>query len=191
MSFLDRNKPVVRKIVRAKGRKGATTKSAWTDQKRIEVVTSYMALGSPALVEAVTGVPRATISSWKQEVWWKDLVHEIQGEEDVKLDRRLEKIVDRSLDAVVDRIENGDFDIDRKTGEIRRIPTKLKDLHRVSVDLIDKRALLRSRQSTKRNEAVEGDRLLKLAEQFAQFARALKDTPEKQTEKTIEGEVIE
>jgi len=155
----------------------------WDDKKKVEAVTTWLAVGKIPLVEAVTGVPRATLRSWKTSPWWNELVHEIQNESDQELDSKLQKIVDKSLEVVLDRIEHGDFVLNSKTGEVTRIPTKLKDVHRVSVDLIDKRDLLRHRERVKVEVLVVDDYLQKLALQFANFVR-------KQLPKPIEGETI-
>src|SRR5258708_6373077 len=155
----------------------------WDDKKKVEVVTTYLAIGKYALVEAVTGVPKATIQAWKRSPWWADLAHEIQQESDQQLDTKLQKIVDKSLDVVLDRIENGDFVLNSKTGEVTRIPTKLKDVHRVSVDLIDKRDLIRNRERVHVEVQAVDDYLKRLATQFAEFVK-------KRIPKPIEGEVV-
>ena len=157
----------------------------YTDAKKLEVVTTYLALGKVPMVEAVTGVNRHTIRQWKMQPWWMEMVDQIQTDSDQELDAKLAKIIDRSLDAVTDRIENGDFIFDPKSGSIRRSPVKLKDVHRVSVDLIDKRDLIRKRPQEKIEQAATVDILRKLATQFAEWAKIHVKEP-----KTIEGEVV-
>jgi hypothetical protein len=149
--------------------------NVWSEAKKIEAVTTWLALGNIPLVEGVTGVPRATLRQWKVQPWWKDLVSEIQTEDDQQLDGKLSKVVERSLDAVMERIEGGEFHIDSRTGQVKRVPVKLRDVHRVMVDVIDKRNLIRGKP-TSRTEKVEGDILVKLATQFALWAsNALKE----------------
>lgn len=153
----------------------------WDDKKKIEVVTTYLAVGKYPLVEAITGVPRATIQTWKRQPWWTDLSHEIQNESDQELDSKLKGIVDKSLDVVLDRIENGDFVLNSKTGEVTRIPIKIRDAHKVSVELIDKRDLIRNRERVKIEVHAVDDYLKKLATQFAEFVKH-------KLPKTIEGD---
>ena len=162
---------------------------AYSDAKKLEVVTTYLALGKVPMVEAVTGIPRSTIRQWKMQPWWTEMVDQIQTDSDQELDAKLAKIIDRSLDAVTDRIENGDFIFDPKSGSIRRSPVKLKDVHRVSVDLIDKRDLIRKRPQEQIEQSATVDILRKLANQFAEWAKihvAPKGEP-----KVIEGEVVD
>lgn len=159
----------------------------WSDRKKIEVVTTYLALGKAPMVEAVTGVPQQTIRIWKMQPWWKELEEEIRREENLELDSRLGKIVDKSLEVVMDRLENGDFTLNSKTGKVSRIPVKLRDATMASNALIDKRQLIRKNPIEKAQHQQQfEDRLLKLAEQFAEFAIG-----KKKNEKVIEGEVID
>lgn len=157
----------------------------YTDAKKLEVVTTYLALGKVPMVEAVTGVNRHTIRQWKMQPWWVEMVDQIQTDSDQELDAKLAKIIDRSLDAVNDRIENGDFIFDPKSGSIKRSPVKLRDVHRVSVDLIDKRDLIRKRPQEKIEQSATVDILRKLATQFAEWAKIHVKEP-----RVIEGETI-
>ena len=156
----------------------------YSEVKKIEVVTTYLALGKAPMVEAVTGVPRQTIRVWKMQPWWKELVDEIQSDETQELSSKLTKIIDRSLDVVVDRIEHGDFLLDSRTGQVRRVPVKLRDVHRVSTDLIDKRQLLKKKQNIESDKSTVEDIMKKLADQFSEFVQL---QVKKDKEKVIEG----
>lgn len=169
-------------------RTGNAPKSPWTDAKKVEVVTTYLALGKAPMVEAVTGVPRGTIRQWKLLPWWDELVKQIQSEEDQELDAKLTKLINKSIDGINDRLENGEFVLDSRTGKIKRVPVKLRDVQRVASDFIDKRFVVRDKPRAQAQAEVEADRLIKLAEQFAQFAQAISG---KNQEKVIEGEVID
>ena len=158
----------------------------YSDIKKLEVVTTYLALGKVPMVEAVTGVPRATIRQWKLTPWWKEMVAQIQTESDQELDTKLSKIIDMSLDAVNERLENGEFILDSKTGQVKRIPVKLKDVHRVAVDLLDKRDLVRAKPAKEKEQEVQMDILQKLANQFSDWVKLNMKQP-----KVVEGEVLD
>jgi len=162
-------------------------KSPWTDQTKVMVVTQYLALGKAPLVEALTGVPRQTIRLWKTQPWWGELVQEIQSEESQERDNKLTKIIDKSLDLLNDRLENGDTIYNSKTGDILRIPVKMRDISRVTVDMLQRQENIREKPYVKMNEEASSDRLLKLAEQFATFAAAFNQNQEKQ----VKGETID
>lgn len=149
----------------------AKNPTGWhSEKKKIEVVTTYLALGKAPLVTSVTGVPVNTIRQWRMKPWWKELELEIRQEETLELDARLRKIVDKSLDAVVDRLENGELSRNRKTGKLMRTPVTMRDAERVATDLMDKRSLLQKQPQRQINQQTFDDRLLKLAEQFAEMA---------------------
>ena len=160
----------------------------YPDKKKLEVVTTYLALGKIPMVESVTGVPRATIRQWKLQPWWLEMVNQIQTESDQELDAKLSKIIERSLDAVNERIEGGEFILDSKTGTVKRIPVKLKDVHRVAVDLLDKRDLIREKPAKEKAAEIQVDILKKLASQFSEWVRV---NMKKEEPRLIEAEVLE
>jgi hypothetical protein len=153
----------------------------WSQQKKIEVVTADLVLGNAAMVEGMTGVPKGTIRQWRLQDWYKEIVAEIRTEEDAQLDVKLSKVIDKSLDAVLDRVENGDFMFDSKTGKFLRKPVHMKDALQAVTQVYDKRNLLRGKPTSRVEKHNIQDNLSNLAAEFAKFAKA----------KTIQGEVIE
>lgn len=143
----------------------------WPLEKKIEVVTQYMLLGSLKVVSAVTGVPYDVVRKWKGQPFWRDLEAEIRSTEHIQMDSKLSKIVEKSLDATLDRVENGDFIYDQKSGEVRRKPAALRDIHRVAVDILAKRELLRG-NATERKETTQitvAEQLKVLAAEMARW----------------------
>lgn len=171
-----------------------TTNLHWEDKKKLEVVTTYLALGKLPLVAAMTNVPLSTLRQWKMQPWWKEFEVEITSEDDLELSGKLKKIVDRSLDAVVDRIANGEFKVNNKTGKVDRVPVNLRDVHRVSVDLIDKYNLIRGKPTSRVEKVAIEDAMIKLANQFQEWAKSLKKEEkilgEDSSGLTIEGEIV-
>lgn len=103
----------------------------------------------------------------------------------------MSKVIDKALDLIMERIDQGDYQYDQKTGKIVKIPLKVRDLERVASGLFDKRQLIRKQPtSIKTSDLNQADRLLKLAEQFAIFA-GQKPQPEKLIEEYIEGDYDE
>lgn len=142
----------------------------YSDKKKTEAVVTYLALGKLPLVSSVVDVPVTTLRQWRLQPWWKELEEEIRREDEYELDAKLSKIIDRSLDAVAERIEGGEFRLDSRTGQIKRIPVTLKDVHRVAVDLVDKRNLIRGKPTSRVEKTETIDTMQKLAAQFAQWA---------------------
>lgn len=143
----------------------------WPIEKKIEVVSQFLVLGNMKLVAAVTGVSYDLVRQWKIQPWWKELEAEIRQTQNIEMDTKLSKIVDKSLDAVLDRVEHGDFIYDNKTGQIKRKPANLRDVARVSVDILSKRELLRG-NATERKEMTQipvTEQLKLLAQEFAKW----------------------
>lgn len=143
----------------------------WSDAKRIEVVTTWLALGKIPLVSACTGVSEGTIRQWRTQPWWKELEISITTETDQELDAKLAKRIDKALDVIWDRLENGDFLFDPKTSEFIRKPVNMKDSHKVMVDMLDKRLLLRKQPREQQSQEAVGDILKNLAKEFEQMAK--------------------
>jgi hypothetical protein len=92
------------------------------------------------------------------------------------LSARLKRIIETTLTATEDRIKNGDWIYNNKDGCLMRKPVNLRDVHKVTMDWVDKREHLANKAPT--NVAMEqiDERLKKLAEKFEQIASATKPT---------------
>jgi hypothetical protein len=169
---------------------GVGDRGIWPEKKRIEVLTTFLATGSQAHTAAITGVPEETIRTWRKQEWWAERTKEFKSDNSLVLDNKLTKIMDKALDAVVDRLENGEFVFDAKTGITTRVPPKLRDVQKVATDLIDKKALLekvtKSKEETK--QTITADHLLLLAREFAKFATGKEHKEVDDLTSVIEGD---
>ena len=164
----------------------------WTKKKQLEVLTTYLALGNLSEASRLCNVPYITCKKWKYySDWWKETIEDIQSGEGQRTDNKMSKVIDKALDLIVDRIEQGDYQYDQKTGKIVKIPLKVRDLERVASGLFDKRQLIRKQPtSIKTSDLNQSERLLQLAEQFAKFAGE-KITPERVIDEYIDGDYNE
>ncbi len=166
----------------------------WPEKKKAEAVTTYQATGNMVLTSKLINVPLDTLKRWKKESWWLDITETLQEEETMELDKKLAKTVAKTLEVVNDRLEKGDFHLDSKTGRILRVPVKMRDAHMVSRDMIDRRTLLAPRKKNEHSavsKLTTEDRLLKLAETFAELALGKKPKEEKVVTEIIDGEYSE
>lgn len=107
------------------------------------------------------------------EQWWVDTISQVRREENDQLTAKMTTFVEKSIDAMLERIENGDSVINLKTGETYRTPVRLRDLAIPVGVLIDKRNLLRG-EATSRSETLgQEETLRKLGDKFEQFAKKL------------------
>lgn len=152
----------------------------WSESQKIEAVTMWLALGSIPLTAAATDIPKDTLSRWRYTDWWKELVLQIRSEETLALDGRLSKIVAKALNVVEDRLDNGNFQYDPRTGGNVRVPVNLRDSMKATADLMDRREVLRKQPQQEQIEKTVDDRLAKLAEEFSRFAKAKDITPKQE-----------
>ena len=150
----------------------APTNKQWSDGQKLEAIQSWLLLGNLALTARILGIPEVTLRLWKQSVWWKDAVAEIKSQEKIELSSKMKKLVNASISVVEDRLINGDFQFDQKSGEVIRKPVNMKDAHRVAMDMQERQELLDRALTGEVDNGDEGiqSRLLKLAEQFADMA---------------------
>jgi hypothetical protein len=142
-----------------------------SDSKKVEVVTTYLVLGKAPLVEMATGVPAGTIRRWKMEPWWKELVEQIQSDDDQELDGKLAKRINKVMDILDDRMQNGDFIYDARKGSFVRKPVSMKETWVVGKDMIDVRTMIRKQKPEAMNQEAVADILKSLATEFATMAR--------------------
>lgn len=145
--------------------------TSWPKEKKLQAVAQYLALGNMKLVEATTGVNYGLLRQWKMQPWWSEMEREIRNTDNLQLDTKLTKIVEKSLEAVADRLEHGEPVWDSKTGTVTRKPVNMKDSAKVAVDLLTKRELLRGNATSRTEAAVipMADQLKALAAEFARM----------------------
>lgn len=165
----------------------------WSEKKKLEALSYYMANGSLAETSRHCQVPYPTLMKWKMSDWWKDKVRDIQTEDYDKLDAKLTKALDKALDQVLDRIENGDHIYDPRTGKLRQVPVKLRDANIAFNGLMDKRQLIRKQPTKIVEQTTTAAQLQNLADQFAAFVTGKKvtDNLKDVTLEFIAGETVE
>lgn len=161
----------------------------WSDSQKLEAVTTYLALGNLVLTASVLKIPEFTLRAWKQKDWWKEIEGELAVQDDIQLSSRLKRIIETTISATEDRIKNGDWVYNNKDGCLMRKPVNLRDVHKVTMDFVEKREHIAGK--TTQNVALEAidDRLAKLAEKFAQIAAGNNKTPIEVTDVIIANEV--
>lgn len=170
----------------------------WSDEKRVEVVTKWMALGNMRLVSELTGVGYQLCRMWKQQPWWKDVEAEIRASRDMQTDTKLSKIVAKSLEMIEDRLDNGDVVFNRKTGEVERRPVNLDMVNKVAKTALEQQVNLAKKEvvvNQAEQAATIADQIKMLAAEFAKFntkrtievvANAVHDEREEGLQETVQ-----
>lgn len=169
--FTFREKPLLLSKTRGRpptGKLAVGKNGWWAEKKRIEAITLFAATGNAKKVEELSGVPAPTVSKWVKEPWAKEILTEIHDENDAEIDAKFTKIVSTALDQVQDRLENGDYVLQRN-GETVRKPVGARDLANVTTSILDKRQLLRGKPTSRTESANESSRLKRLEEAFTKL----------------------
>ena len=145
-------------------------KSVWSQNQRLQAVSTYLMLGNMAETAIVTGIPIATLRLWKTTDWFKEYSLQLQSEDVQQMDANLKRIIGKALKATEDRLDLGDALFDQKTGDIIRIPVKAHVALKISTELLTKQQKLYENPVREEVEKTIDDRLLKLSEEFAKFA---------------------
>lgn len=134
-------------------------------------------LGNLTLTSATLKIPLPTMKMWKKTDWWKDLETDLRKQEDLQLSTRLKKIVAKSYDVIEDRMANGDFVYDQKSGQMRRKPVSMRDAHTVAKDLRETAEHLVDRNMEEKSISVDTieKKLADLAESFAKIANSVNE----------------
>lgn len=149
----------------------------YADQQKIEAVQMYVLHGNIRLVSRILGIEDRTLRYWKTTEWWKEVESELRAQENIQLTSNLKKQVDKAMELVQDRLENGDWIYDPRTGEMRRKPVPLRDAHKVVTDFIDRRHKLITTEEAKVQADDIKKRLANLAKTFEEFAHKQEEKP--------------
>ena len=148
----------------------APTNKVWSDAQKIEAVTLWLSMGNLALTAATLRIPEVTMRKWRATQWWKEIAEEIQLQDKIQLSATAKNIIDKSLTVIADRLDQGDWIYDQKTGQMRRKPVAMKDALAVADRLMDRKEKLDKVQIVDSSaESVEA-KLTKLMETFAKAA---------------------
>jgi len=149
-------------------------KSSWnrwyTDKEKLEAVKCYLITGNQAATAAALNINKNTMNTWVNSQWFKDLTEQVKREGNIQLNNKLRKIADKAMDVAQDRLENGEWIYDQKTGEMRRKPIQAKDAHKIAVDLLDKSFQLEDRGERVQTEQTNINHLEQLAQAFKDMA---------------------
>lgn len=139
----------------------------FSDAKKIELARLWLTTGNLAGSSRVLGIHERTAYLWQQTNWWKKLIDDLKTEGVFKLRAKTAELAEKALGISLDRLENGDWIYDQKTGELRRKPVTLKDAHKVAMDSL---AIAHKTEPKPVEEKTE-QHLAQLADAFANFAR--------------------
>ena len=179
--------PIVIGKKRGRPPKTKTRPNWYPVEKKVHAACLYAVTGNVQETSKLTDIPVSQLKSMMGEQWWEDTVRQVRKEENDQITAKLTSFVEKSLDAVVERLETGDTVINMKTGETYKVPVRLRDIANVISTFLEKRNLLRGEATSRTERLNQEDILRELGSKFESFAKKLGY----KQEQVIEGEVID
>ncbi len=152
----------------------------WSDKQKLETVATYLLVGNMAQVSRLSGIPHITLRKWKAQPWWSEAEQEVKRSSKIELSGKLKKAIELANLAIEDRLVNGEFVFNQKTGEVVRRPVSADTAVKVFDKLVDKQLLLEKQADLNNYTTQEGitERLAKIAEELLKFQLAKDVTPQ-------------
>lgn len=126
--------------------------NAWPMDDRITAAIAWLITGSTEEAGTLCNIPGRTIRDWMTKPWWEEVLAEAKGIKQKELDALWTGLIHKSTTELRNRLDKGD-PIMTKTGDVKYMPVKAKDLAIITSIAVDKRALLRN-QPTSRVERI-------------------------------------
>ena len=146
----------------------APSGASWN--KRMDAVARYMLLGNMRVVSEQVGVTYNQLVEWKRSPWWPEMVETIRRQKKGKTNQSITKIIEQSLDVIEDRLENGDFIMNNKTGEIVRKPVGVKEATTIAHQLLQRQQAIEELEAKlSSNEDTVQETLSLLAKEFQKW----------------------
>ncbi len=158
----------------------------YTWEQKADAAQRWNQTGNMRLVSEMTGVPYDTLMDWKKSTWWSSILDELKIAKKAKQGSKIEELVGSSLELLKDRIENGDWILNNKTGEMVRKPISLRDMGNVVNALMTRQLQMEelAERMEHKKETVQ-ETLSMLAKEFAKMSRL------QQKKEAIDVEVID
>lgn len=136
----------------------------------MEAVSRYMLLGNMRVVSEQLNVPYSVLADWKRSDWWPEMVDSLKRQKKSKTNEHLTKIIETSLEAVTDRLENGDYFFNQKTGKVDRKPVSVRDASTIATTLLQRQIQLEELvDRSQKTEDTVADVLSKIALEFKRW----------------------
>lgn len=140
-------------------------------------------LGNLAKTAEETEIPLDTLKSWKKQSWWPRMMAQIRGEENAHLAARYRKIVEKTQNKLLERVENGDIVLG-KDGEQITVPVRARDLAVI--------AGIATQQMDKLENETKHEDTLSVTERLTKIAEELvKMHTKKRIPETIDAEYVD
>lgn len=113
--------------------------------------------------------PEQTVYAWTRKAWWPKLVDTMRMRHQEFIEARMSHTLELVSDALVDRLENGDYVYNSTKDKVVRIPIKAKEMANILATVHDKLRVMRNQPTDLKATAVLN--LSDLTQDFVKLAR--------------------
>jgi len=141
---------------------------AWDMDTRIQAAIAWLITGDSEEAGRLCNIPGRTVRLWMQQPWWEEVLAEARTIKQKELDALWTGLIHKSTTALRERLDQGDA-ILSKTGEVRYLPVKAKDIAIIMSIAIDKRALLRNQPTSRVEKITVEEKLDRIGNKLAEL----------------------
>jgi len=154
--------------------------SPYSPEQKVHAAQAYLITGTSIQAQKYCGVKADVIRAWKSRAdWWPELFTTIKKNKNDELEASFTRIMDKTIEEIGDRLDNGDTKVMRD-GTLQRVPMGGKEISIILSIMYDKRALLRG-DVTSRVERKDGNAMTLLQSKFEDIAKQLEAKPINET----------
>jgi hypothetical protein len=174
--------PITLSKTRGRKLKKPHHKNSWyPEETKIEAATLWAATRNIKTVCELTDITPHTLNKWRGEPWFQNVVARCVKDKNDELDQAITEIMHKATQMLQDRLENGNVQVNYRTGQQFTVPLNSRDLVMTMGILFDKRQLIRGEATSRTESTTSAQRLEELKTAFLQFSEATE----------VEGEVVQ
>lgn len=141
-------------------------------EAKCNAVAVFAATGNLREVSRLTKIPLITLQNWQKQDFWQTQLDEVKREKALILQSKLGALTELALEKVHDRLENGDFVLNNKTGKIVRKPVGIKEATKVlETSVTQALAVAKDLQQYSSEKSSVQDLLKTLAAEFVKYTK--------------------
>ncbi len=143
----------------------------WPMDDRIQAAVAWLITGSVEEAGKLCNIPPRTIRDWMTKGWWEEVLGEAKTIKQKELDAVWTGLIHKSTTELRKRLDDGD-PVMTKTGEVKFMPVKARDLAVIMAITTDKRALSRNQPTSRVEKITIEERLTRIGSKLEELDAA-------------------
>lgn len=151
----------------------------------------YILTGNFSKASREAQVDINTARHWKKQAWFDQICDLVRTDTQRELDSKFTGLIEESIEALEDRLRNGDFVLTKAGGQVR-IPVRAAQVAQILSVLYEKRSLIRGEPTSRVEKITTEQRLRKLAKRFEELPKVAREgvSPEEEFQDEVQDGVL-